>query len=942
MIPVQLYAVSPEGQNYTADDEEGVYTGTLKSDTRLGDQKGQSRDLSEVPLGQVKGNTTKDMLGDKEKKKAEEKEKLSSQEPEEKGKISVQIEPGDSQIRIIWKAPKIRQQPGEPSPALKFTIFSGPESGKYDKKQDVGNVMEYRLRELKNHQVYFIKLQGYTKDNKVTIFSDEVQVIPLPDEELGSPLERSFSRKTITLQDLKDRVETDPFKRELKQFGYDFFKNSLATAVPLDNLPVGNDYTIGPGDSIRIDMWGSLNARHELEVDRNGEIAIPKVGVVKVWGLSYVQAKEAISRAISRYFKGYELNISLGRLRTIQVFVVGEVEAPGTYQISSLGTVINALSAAGGPSKNGSLRTIRMLRGGKVVQEVDLYDMFLSGDRSKDIRLESGDTIFVPVIGPVVAAAGEVKRPAIYELKGKTTFSRFLAMAGGVTAAGYTARIQLERYEGNSARIIVDYEQKSAALDEGLAGVEVHDRDMVKVFPVNKALRQVVTLKGNVARPGEYQFKPGMRLTDILPDYQAVLPDTWLDSAEITRLALPDYHREVLSINLRKALAGDKTENVLLQEQDTVQVFSQKEKEEKRTVAINGQVVNPGTFDYYPNMTVRDLIALAGSPKWNAFLDSAELTRIVVDKGRARSDRLTVNLGRALAGDPGENLTLHPNDVLIVRGIVDWLEAKERFVTLTGEIQFPGTYSIAKGERLSSIIERAGGFTDKAYLKGAKFTRLSVQENQQKRMDEVIAKSEQDILKREAELTSLSASKEELEATKASLEGLMKSLDKLKTAKAEGRVVILLTALDAFKRTPYDIELMGGDTLDIPLTPNVVNVLGQVYNSTTLIHMPGEKLSYYLRKSGGPNRDADESEMYVIKADGTVLSKEQSSFGFRWDTEGKQWSFGGFMSASLDPGDTLVVPQKLERTAWMRELKDITTIISQIALTAGVVLVGLK
>ena len=569
--------------------------------------------------------------------------------------------------------------------------------------------------------------------------------------------------------------------------------------------------------------------------------------------------------------------------------------------------------------------------------------MFLSGDRSRDIRLESGDTIFVPVIGPVVAAAGEVKRPAIYELKGKTTLSQLLSMAGGITAAGYSARIQLERYEGNSARIISDYEPKSAVIDEAFAGVEVHDRDMVKVFPVNKALRQVVTLKGNVARPGEYQFRSGMRISDLIPDYKALLPDSWLESAEITRLALPDYHREVLTIKLGLALSGDARENILLQEQDTVQVFSRGEKEEKRTVAINGEVVNPGTYDYYPNMTVRDLVALAGSPKWNAFLDSAELTQIVVDKGRARSDRKVINLGKALAGDPENNLPLYPNDVLIVRSIVDWLDAKERFVTLKGEVRFPGIYSITKGERLSSVIDRAGGYTDKAYLKGAKFTRVSVQENQQKRMDEIIAKSELDIMKKQAELSSLAASKEELEATKASLEGLMQSMEKLKTTKAEGRVVVLLTPLEAFRRSvPYDIELMGGDVLDIPVTPNVVNVLGQVFNSTTLIYMPGASLSYYLKRVGGPNRDADESEMYVIKADGTVQSKEQSSFGFHWDDGSKKWTFGGFMSSILDPGDTLVVPQKLERIAWMREIKDITTIISQIALTAGVVLVGLK
>ncbi|RPJ11302.1 MAG: polysaccharide biosynthesis protein, partial [Deltaproteobacteria bacterium] len=796
LVPVQLFAVSTEEQ-YQSDEAESIYPDGYKTDSRSADPTGQMGDKPDALADFTKEPTAKNSLEDKTRTLTEEKSKAVLQPPQEKGRISLQAEARDSLAILHWTV-RVRQKPGDPS--LRFTVMYGAESGKYDKNLEVGSVTEHKLHELRNHHVYFVKIKAYsTKEgNNLLLLSNEVRVIPLPEEELTSLLEKSFSNTTVTLQDRKDRIETEPFKRELKQFGYEFFRNSRTTDVPSENLPVGNDYTIGPGDSLRINMWGSVNARLEPEVDRNGEITIPKVGVIKVWGLSYAQAKEAINKAISRYFKGYEVNISLGNLRTIQVFVVGEIEAPGTYHISSMGTVINALSMGGGPTKNGSLRTVKLLKGGKVVQEVDLYDMFLSGDRSRDIRLENGDTIFDPVIGPVVAVAGEVKRPAIYELKGKTGLNQLMAMAGGVTAAGYTARIQLERFEGNNAKIVIDYETKPETLDGALAGVEMRDRDMVKVFPVNKAMREVVILKGNVSRPGEYQLKKGMRLTDILPGYDALLPNSWLDSAEITRLALPDYHREVLTVNLRKALAGDERENLLLQEQDTVQVFSQGEKEEKQTVAINGQVVNPGTFDYHPNMKVRDLVALAGSPKWNALLDSAELTRIVVEAGRAKSTRISVNLVKALAGDPDQNLILLPNDVLIVRGIVDWLEAKERFVTLKGEVRFPGTYSIAKGERLSSVIERAGGFSDKAYLKGAKFTRLSVQENQQKRMDEVIAKSEQDILRKQAEMSSLAASREELDATKASLDGLMKGLEKLKTVKAVGRVVIHLTSLERF------------------------------------------------------------------------------------------------------------------------------------------------
>ncbi|WP_281999549.1 SLBB domain-containing protein [Geotalea uraniireducens] len=849
-------------------------------------------------------------------------------------KIILQAQPGDGLITLSWAVVGARQKPDNTTP-FRFVIQYGTESNTYTRQLNVGTVNSYTLRGLSNNQLYFIKVQGGNPDQQLLVSSAETQAMPLATEDLASPLERSFSQTTPTLL---DTIKPTPVDRSLKQFGYDFFKNSLANQAASDNLPVGADYVLGPGDSVRIDVWGSLQARYDLTVDRNGEINIPKVGAVKVWGLSYTQAKDIINRAFATYYKGFQLNVTLGSLRTIQVFVVGEVEVPGTYYVSSLATVINALAAAGGPSKNGSLRTIKVSRNGKPAQVIDLYDMFLSGDRSRDLRLENGDTIFVPVIGPVAAVAGEVKRPAIYELHGNTSLSELLAMAGGITAAGDAGRIQLERIEGNSTRIVLDYEPKGKDLQKELAAVNVQDRDMVTVFPVYDAMRDVVTLAGNVVRPGSYQFRKGMRVSDLLPGYGALLPDSYLGAAEITRLALPDYHKEILSFNLGKALQGDERENLPLQEQDTIRVFARSEMTEQPTVSISGYVVSPGVYDYYPQMTVRDLITAAGSLKRNALLTRAELTRIVVDKNGAEAHHLEIDLEKTLAGDPANNPVLMPNDALIVRGVENWLDATDRFVTLKGEVRFPGVYSITKGERLSSVIARAGGFTDKAYLRGARFSRLSVQEEQQKRMDEVIARTEQDLQRKQAELASLSASKDELEANKAALAGLQKSLDKLKASKAQGRVVIHLTQLDEFRKSPYDLELMGGDTLEVPQTPSVVNVMGSVYNPTSFIHLPDKDVAYYLKRAGGATQDAEQDSMYVIKADGSVFSKQQSSFGIRWDDESRHWTFGGFMATRLDPGDTLVVPQQLEQTAWLRNFKDVTTILSQIALTAGVVI----
>src|SRR6266571_2901931 len=744
-------------------------------------------------------------------------------EPQEKGitkkpvakkpAIVLKSEPGDGLVKLSW----ILLSKSDDRD-LRFTIRYGIESEKYTRTVAVGNGTEYVLRDLKNLQPYFIQVTALDRDQKALFKSEELRVIPLPFDAQGSRIERAFAKTSPTML---DKIEPEPMRRELKQFGYDFFRNSAQLTSAIDAMPVGANYILGPGDVVNLTAWGAVNLRQELTVDRNGELMIPKVGPVRVWGLPFDKAKTAVGEAMSRYFRNYEMSLTLGKLRTIQVYVVGEVEAPGNYPVSSLATVINALAAAGGPSNNGSLRGVRVTRAGQTVAAVDLYDMLLSGDRNKDVQLQNGDTIFVPVIGPVVAVAGEVRRPAIYELNGRTTIPDVLKMAGGVAASGSLGRVQIERLENNSGRIVLDFVPKAGTLEAELGNVEIRDRDMVKVFPVQAAVRQVVMAKGNVQQAGEYQFRPGMRLTDLIPSTQVLLPESYLDSVEITRISPPDFRREVITVSLRRALAGNQTDNLLLQEQDTVKVFSRWEMEEKPQVAVNGAVVNPGPYDFSPGMSVRDLVTAAGSVKRNAFLDQAELSRIVISGDKAQSSRLQLDLGKALAGDPAHNLPLQSDDVLIVRGVSDWQDATDKFVTLKGEVRFPGVYSVARGEKLSSVIARAGGFTEKAYLRGAKFTRRSVREMQQKRMDEISIKSERDIQQKQASLAAVASSKEELEATKSALEGLQKGVAQLKSLKAEGRVIIQLSDIETFKGSSYDVTLEGGDELEIPLRPSV-------------------------------------------------------------------------------------------------------------------------
>ncbi|HJV36231.1 SLBB domain-containing protein [Geomonas sp.] len=852
------------------------------------------------------------------------KEKLESTP---NGRLELRGESGDSEILLTWYVTE--QGPGKP---VSFVISYHGDLDKVEKKQEQIKKSPYRLRGLKNGQHYCVRVSGYSREGKEVVSSDELTLIPLSPDELSSPLERAFSAG------LPKKPNGE--KQLLKQFGYDFFSNSVAASP--DNQPVGSDYVVGPGDALRIDVWGSVQARYDLVVDRNGEVLIPKVGAVKVWGLNYSQLRAVIDKAISRYYRGYELNVTLGKLRTIQVFVVGEVREPGSYTISSLATAINALSAAGGPTKNGSLRKVRLLRGGKTVQEMDLYAMFLSGDRSRDLRVENGDTLFVPLIGPVAAVAGEVKRPAIYELKGEKTLPMLLEMAGGITAAADNTRIQVERLEDNNARVILDYHPKTRNLDNQLSTVPIVDRDLVKVFPFYDHPRGMVTLKGNVARPGDYQFHEGMRLRDLIPDYSALLPETYLGAVEITRMQLPDRHVEKLSANLGEALAGDQSENVELREQDTVKVFSRWDMQEQAMVSVTGEVVKPGSYPFYPHMTVRDLLTAGGSLKRNALLGSAELTRTEVRGGLAVASRVNLDLQKVLAGDPAANLTLQPDDMLTVRSITNWMAVPDRFVTLKGEVRYPGMYSITYGERLSSVINRAGGFTERAYLRGARFTRRSVQEMQQKRMDEVIERSEQQILKKQSEASAVASSGEDMAATKSSLDSLLKNLEILKNKKAEGRIVINLLPPDQLARTSYDLELMGGDELEVPVTPSVVSVLGDVYNPTSFVYQRNETVAGYLQKSGGPLSDADPSETYIVRVDGSVTSRQQSSFGFRWDENDKSWHFGSFMSRTLNPGDTIVVPQNYDHIAWLREIKDLTTIVSQVALTAGTIFLYFK
>lgn len=761
----------------------------------------------------------------------------------------------------------------------------------------------------------------------------------IPKEPEAKPKGEAPPEKVSPIEAMLSGQVPSTVSTRLKQFGYDLFRTTVSTFAPVADVPVGPDYVIGPGDRFNIFMWGRMNTTYPVQVNRNGEIAIPKVGMLSVTGLTLAQLEKFLFHTLSRYYKDFQMSVTMDRVRTITVFVVGQAVNPGSYSLSSLSTVYNALFAAGGPSKQGSMRRIKLIRNHETLRTIDLYDFLLKGDKSQDERLQSGDTIFIPDIGPVVGVAGNVKRPAIYEMNGQMTLGEAIDLAGGVTPVGYLQRVQLERIVAHEKRIVEDFDLSGFAKekDSSKLNIPLKDGDVIKIFPIFPDTQQIVYLEGHVKRPGGYQFRPGMKLANLISSYDELLPEPYLDYGEIVRLIPPDFHPETISFNVKRLLDGDPSENLPLQEHDRVILYSEKDMKEIPQVTISGEVQRPGKYRLLAGMRIKDLLYKAGNLKRSAYLPKAEITRCTKTEEGVKIELGYVDLREVLKENPQQNMVLKPDDHLVVRRIPDW--AVDETITISGEVKFPGIYTISEKTRLSSVLERAGGFTEYAYLKGAFYTRESVKELQRKRLQELIQKMEQDILEESAKASESGLSDKDATSVQASIEAKKALVERLKRTQVTGRLIVKLDTLDKFKNSPYDIEVRDGDTLHIPRMPGEVNVLGEVYNPTSIIYTKGKPLKYYLSKVGGPTPDADKDQIFVIKADGTVMNKRQQRRifpGVWWDKESHRWNIGGFMSARLDPGDTILVPRKMEKIRWKRELMDWTTMLYQITIGAGV------
>ena len=738
---------------------------------------------------------------------------------------------------------------------------------------------------------------------------------------------------------LSGRFPTD-ITKELRQYGYDFFSKEAPSFKPLTNVPVGPDYIIGPGDNFTIHLWGNTEQTYNTTVAADGRITLPRLGTLNVSSLTFVELKNYLSHKFREYYPDFKISITMGTLRMVEIFLVGEANNPGTYSVSSLSTVISALYATGGPTKKGSLRNIKLFRNKKLMKTLDLYDFFIKGMKNDDVRLQPGDTIFIPIIEPVVGIAGYVKRPAIYEMKGGETIKDVIDLAGGVLPLGYLQNVVIERLKGHQRRVV-----KSFNLDPSNKETDVNlkmplmDGDLIKIYPIHKAIRQIVYLKGHVKYPREHELKPGMRLLDLIPSYDVLLSEPYLPVGEIIRLMPPDLHPEIIEFNLEALLSGDRDQNLLLQDQDSVIVYSRWEKKERPKVTINGAVRNPGTYSLLKGMTIKDLIFQAGNLTNKAYTDRADLSRLITLEKGTETLKLDFSPKKALADEKEDNLVLQKDDVIHIREIPMYKQALQRKIILEGEFVFPGEYIFSDGERLSSVIQRAGGLNEDAYPFGAMFFRESAREIQRLRFQEYIAQLQEDIRSLEVLSGGSTFNKEDTILLQTTLSERQKLLERLERAQPTGRMVIQLEEVLLIPSSKFDFQLRPGDHLIVEKRPDFVNVLGEVYNPTALLAEKERSVDYYLERVGGVTKDADKKQIYIVKADGTVISKQQGGFfglGF-WNQENKRWTSGSFGSVELDPGDTIIVPRKLVKTDWMQIIKDTSQILYQIAIAAGVV-----
>ncbi|MFZ2955982.1 MAG: SLBB domain-containing protein [Candidatus Ozemobacteraceae bacterium] len=534
--------------------------------------------------------------------------------------------------------------------------------------------------------------------------------------------EKPVGKELLNKDDLGDELRSGAEARtaggdgfgSMPLFGYDVFQRVGGKFATPSKGPVGPDYIVGPGDAFQIRIWGREETALDAEINVDGDFILPRFGRLPVSGMTFDEMKKALNQAISRQVSEFQMSVVPIRQRRCRIFVLGEVQSPGSFDLEGNVTAYGGLFAAGGPTIQGSLRAIQVKRGNKDLVSVDLYDFLLSGNRSSDVPLQDGDVLFVPLAGTRVGIRGGVRRPAMFELlPTEQTLGRVLEYAGGIAPTADLRHVQIHRVVANARRVVFETDLGVKDGDPRKLKTPVIDLDTISVFSISPRLLEQVTLVGHVFQPGPRPWHAGIKLSEILDRYEMLQKDPYLEYGEILREVAPDGRNITVRFNPGQILSGDLTGDLDLQPNDRIRIFAAAEMQEGANVFIDGEVLRPGKFPLIPGMTVKDLIFQAGGLKIGASPDRAEFTRRMVVNGKKTSTRTEINLDKALADHKEDNILLQPFDELIVRSVPEWRD--RNVVTLSGEFVYPGRYSFEPGDRLSSVIQRAGGFRKKAY-----------------------------------------------------------------------------------------------------------------------------------------------------------------------------------------------------------------------------------
>ncbi len=862
----------------------------------------------------------------------------------------------------------------------------------------------------------FPELRKYSDEEIQSMVAEERRNMSAGDREESTPLPvpgtlAQSATAARLIEDLKNAKvgEQDRFPEDLRRFGHDFFLNvdasSLASATP-----ALHDYILSPGDQLQVNVWGRENRSQSATIDNEGMFHYPPLAPIRLSGMRFAAAQKLLVAEIEK-IHGVSAAVSLGRLRDIRVMVLGEAIRPGSFAVPAGATVSSALFRSGGVTDIGSMRAIEVRRAGKTVATLDLYEMLLRGKSQGDIQLLSGDVIFVPLAGPQVAVHGMVRRPAIYEVKGNMKALEALELAGGLQSSAHRGRLLLDRVQGNKRNIALDVDMEKP---DAKSNVRLENGDILFVEKVLDRVEDAVWLRGNVNRPGRYQFKRGMTVRDLLPTLQDLAPETFFEYAHIQRVAQDDGRRLLLNFPLGDVFS--KSLRVTLEAGDTVVVYGRYDLVARPTVSISGMVRSGGTFPFSEAMRVSDLIVLGGGLGEEAYLPEAHIIRRVQDfSGDSLYTRVVKVDLKAVVEDPAgdDNLRLEPYDGLVVfprehfiprrsvgiygavrnqgaaydlaegmgipeliklaggmtknsyrlgievarRNIVGdsimerdvrklslkaLLEGAETFrledgdivyvrevinagafssVVLAGEFNFPGRYEITPGEKLSSVLKRAGGFTPEAYLRGAIFLRKRVREQQIRHADEIGRRMESQMQARLLQATQ----EREKAAVAVAMERSGQLVNQIKDAPYLGRVVIDVDRKMKFADTEWDLELEDGDSLWVGPRIGTVSVVGEVSSPTTVIftrktNQVGELLS----RAGGVTQFGDYKSTFYIGPDGSVTTPKTVPW------------YSSFKCKKIEPGGTIIVPMKPPAKDYLEIWAQSSQILYHLAVSVGV------